>query len=301
MLSGSGDSRLELCMEICGSHCYSVMQGIGNVLILFYVTVADTLCDHLRSLAQTGKGKQKVCNVCFEKKPIDSHYITKGVLEGTCGKCQSILVVDQQKQSLTIMSPDGFKEKLECADCDGSTSHLEGKFIDRLLFTKHYKPGTGLHKDDALLFLSYAYRMLSMRNVLEYAVKDEVASYQDLESFMVQVWKIRRGLLPQTESYARDKVLFHVLTESETDAAEYRVTLTLCKGNLTDLDQSLGYCPLIYVRACHCCWAVLLGTHRATDLQRHFERMTHRIQDLLSKEKVEIRGFVRKNALQFKV
>ena len=184
-------------------------------------------------------------------------------------------MVDQRRQSLTITSPDGFKEKLECPECDSSTSFLEGKFINRLLFTKHYKPGTGLHEDDALLFLSYAYRMLSMRNVLQYAVEDEVASYQDLESFMIQVWKIRRGLPPQTESYARDKVLFHVFTDSETDAAEYRITLTLCKVDLTDLDQSLGSCPLIYVRALHCCWAVLLGTHRAADLQHHFERMIH--------------------------
>ena len=210
-------------------------------------------------------------------------------------------MVDQRRHSLTITSPDGFKEKLECPECDRSTSHLEGKFIERLLLTKYYKPGTGLHEDDALLFLYYAYRMLSMRNVLEYAVEDEVASYQDLESFMLQVWKIRRGLLPQTESFARDKVLFHVFTESETDAAEYRTTLTLCKVDLTDLDQSLGYCPLIYVRALHCCWAVLLGTHKAADLQHHFERMIHRIHQLLSKEKVEIRGFVRKNSLQFKV
>lgn len=269
--------------------------------MLFYVTGVDTLHVHLRSLVQTGKGKQKICNVCFEKKPIDSHYITRGVLEGTCGKCQSILVVDQRRHSLTITSPDGFKEKLECAECDCSTSHLEGKFIERLLFTGHYKPGIGLHEDDALVFLFYAYRMLSMRNVLQYAVEDEVASYEDLESFMEQVWKIRRGLLPQQESYARDKVLFHVFTESETADAEYRITLTLCKMDLTDLNHSLGCCPLIYAQALHCSWAVLLGEHRATELQHHFERMIHRIHHHLSKEKVEIRGFVRKNSLQFKV
>ena len=242
-----------------------------------------------------------MCNICFKKKPINSHIVSGGVLEGACENCQSILVVDQRRHSLTITSPDGFKEKLECAECDHSTSHLEGKFIERLLKTKYYKPGTGLHEDDALLFLSYAYRMLSMRNVLEYAVEDEVASYQDLESFMVEVWKIRRGLLPQTESFARDKVLFHVFTDSETDAAEYRITLTPCKVDLTDLDLSLGYCPLIYVRALHCCWAVLLGRHRAADLHDHFQRMIHGIDRLLSKEKVEIRGFVRKNSLQFKV
>ena len=271
--------------------------------MLFYVTGADTLRDHLRSLAQTGKGKQKVCNVCFEKKPIDSHYITKGVLEGTCGKCQSILVVDQQRHSLTITSPDGCKEKLECPECDCSTSLLEGKFINRLLFTEHYKPGTGLHEDDALVFLFYAHRMLSMRNVLQYAVKDKVASYEDLESFMEQVWKIRMGLLSpnEKEKYARDKILFHVFTESETADAEYRIMLTLCKVDLTDIDPSLGYCPLIYAQALHCCWAILLGKHRAADLQHHFERMIHRIHHHISKEKVEIKGFVRKNSLQFKV
>ena len=279
----------------------------GCFLMLFNATGADTLLhvlrDHLQSLAQSGKGKQKVCNVCFEKKPIDSHYITRGVLVGTCGKCQSILVVDQQRHSLTITSPDGLTEKLECAECDRSTSYLESRFINRLLSTEHYKPGTGFHKDDALVFLYYAYRMLSTRNVLQYAVEDEVATYEDLESFMVQVWKIRRDLLSpsEKESYARDKVLFHVFTKSETDDAEYCITLTLCKVDLTDLDQSLGCCPLIYAQALHCSWAVLLGEHRATDLQHHFERMIHRIHHHLSKEKVEIKGVVRKNSLQFKV
>ena len=276
-------------------------------MILFYVTDIDTLLHvlrgHLHSLKENGKGKQKVCNVCFKEKPIDSHYITKGVLVGSCGKCQSILVVDQQRHSLTITSPDGLTEKLECEECDRSTSHLESRFINRLLFVEHYKPGTGLHKDDALVFLFYAYRMLSTRNVLQYAVEDEVASYEGLESFMEQVWKIRRGLLSpsEKESYARDKVLFHVFTESETADAEYCITLTLCKVDLTDLDQSLGCCPLIYARALHCSWAVLLGDHRASELQHHFERMIHRICHHLSKEKVEIRGVVRKNSLRFKV
>ena len=249
-----------------------------------------------------------MCNICFKKKPINSHIVSCGVLEGACENCQSILIVDQRRHSLTITSPDGFKEKLECPECDRSTSHLEGEFKNRLFFTGHYKPGTGLHEDEALVVLFWGHRFLSMRNVLQYAVEDEVASHEDLESFMIQVWKIRRGLLLQTESllspsksYVRDKVLLHVFTESETAGAEYRITLTLCKVDLTDLDRSLGSCPLIYVRARHCCWAVLLGTHRAADLQHHFERMTHRIHHLLSKEKVEIRGFVRKNALQFKV
>lgn len=271
--------------------------------MLLYATVADTdvLHNHLRLLARTGKGKHKVCNVCFKEKPINSYIVSSGVLEKACEKSQSILIVDHRRPSLTITSSDGFKEKLECPECDGSTSHLESKFKKRLL--KNYKPSTGLDKDDVLVVLFWGHRFLSMRNVLQYAVKDKVASYEDLKSFMEQVWKIRRDLLPQSEkeSYARDKVLFHVFTESETDAAKYRVMLTPCKVDLTDLDQSLGCCPLIYVQALHCSWAVLLGEHRAADLQHHFERMIHRIHHLLSNEKVEIKGFVRKNSLQFKV
>ena len=273
--------------------------------MLFYVTGGDILLgelhDHLLSLAQTGKGKQKVCNVCFKKKPINSHIVSGGVLEGTCGMCQSILIMDDRRHSLTITSPDGFKEKLECAECDGSTSCLESKLINRLLLTRHYKPGIGLHIDDALVFLFYAYRMLSMRNVLQYAVEDDVASYEDLESFMEQVWKIRRGLLQQQEHYARDKVLFHVFTESETANTKYHIVLTLCKLDLTDLDHSQGCCPLIYAQARHCTCGVLIGKHRAADLQQHFQTMANGIRHHLSKEKIEIRGVVRKNSLQFKV
>lgn len=263
----------------------------------------QTLCRYLQSLADTGKGKKKACNVCFKEKPIDSHIITESLLEEACGdrECRSIILVDLERNSLTISTPTGWVEKLECGPCDRSTSKLEGEFVKR--FKNTYTPSTELHREDALLFLLYGYRVLSMRDVFKYAVNDKLASYKELETFMVQVWTIRRALLHGTKINfaATNRVLFHVFTPSETGASDYRITLTLCNVHLTDVDPDLGWCPLIYAKALHCCWAVLLGEHKAANIQKHFPRMISRIDHELSQEKIEPRGIVRKNSLKIKV
>jgi len=271
--------------------------------------------------------------VCFKEKPIDSHYISKGVLEETSGICQSILVVDQL--SLAIASPRTLTEKLECKACDRSTSYHEGEFKKRLLVTDHYKPGIGLHEDDALVLLFWGHRFLSARNVIQYAVQYNVAIFEDLQAFMVDVWKIRTKLLqlrnrvPQitfqesTELLQRsltfdprNRVLFYICTTlsvwksnhteefrifTESDP-EYRIILTLCKVDLSDLEQSLDCCSLIYFQALHCCWAVLLSRECIADkIQSHFPKVVNAIDNHLSQERIDIRGIVRKRGLVIKV
>ena len=266
-----------------------------------------TLCGYLGSLATTGVGDGKRCNVCFEKEPIDSHIITGKLLEAAFQgqECRTLLSVDMQRKLTTVITPATFVEKLECGGCDGSTSYLEGKFLRRLTC---YKPSTPLHENDVLIFLVYGYRMLCMRNVLQYAVKDKLASYGELQSFMVQVWTIRRALQKGREidfEGARNRVFFHVFTKADTDAStcSYRIELVLCSVDLTEVDPDLKCCPLIYTKALHCCWAVLLGDpqyHTAAHLQQFFLRMISRIDHQLSQEKV-VQGIVRKNSLKIKL
>ena len=259
---------------------------------------------HLQSLVCTGKGEKKVCNVCFKEKPIDSHIISKRVLDKAYEdrECRSIMLVDSQRP-LTISTPSAWVEKLECGQCDRSTSRLEGAFVTRF---HTYAPNIELHRQDALLFLLYGYRVLSMRKTFQYSVKDKLASYEELEAFMVQVWNIRRALLHGTEIdfSATNRVLFHVLTKRETKKSSYQIALVPCCVDLTAADPGhpdLKCCPLIYTKVRHCCWAVLLGDHTAADLQRHFWRMIDCIDCQLSQEKIEPQGIVRKNILRIEV
>lgn len=148
-----------------------------------------------------------------------------------------------------------------------------------------------------------------MRNILQYAVKDELASYKELELFMVQVWKIRRALMKQQREIrwneefdcARNRVLFHILTRNEAKRSGYRIALVLRNVDLTALDQDLTCCPLIYTKTLHCCWAVLLGEHKAANLQQHFPKIISCIDHQLSQEKIEPQGIVRKNSLKITV
>jgi len=264
----------------------------------------QTLDKYLESLADTGEGEKKVCNICFKEKPINSHIITERVLEEACGdrESRSIMFVDLERNSLTISTPARWVEKLECGRCDRSTSKLEGEFVQRLKNT--YTPSTELHERDALLFLFYSYRFLSMRDVFKYAV-DKLCSRYVLKEFMKQVWTIRRAWLhgkeTETDSSAIDRVLFYVFTQSETDTSNYQIILTPCVRDLSDVDPSLGCCPLIYAKVLHCCWAVLLGEYKAANIQKHFRRMIDSIDHELSQVKVEPRGIVRKNSLKSKV
>ena len=283
------------------------MQSL-NMLLTNAICTAG-LREHLRSLADTGKAL-KMCNVCFQRKPIDSHIISKGVLEKACkdGKHRTIMLVDSQRP-LTNTTPTTCVVKLECEKCDGSTSSEERAFIER------FDTYTKLESQDALLFLVYGYRFLNVRNILKYAVRDELANYEeDLEPFLIEVWNIRNSLLKCKEQVDREqvyraatsraatnRVLFQVLTESETDQCSYRFALVLCSVDLTAIDPDLKCCPLIYTRARHCCWVVLLGKHRAPDLQEHFPRMIYGIENHLSRVKIEPEGIVMKDRLKIKL
>lgn len=272
----------------------------------------QTFDKYLKSLANTGR-REKVCNICFKEKPIDSHVITERVLEEACGdrEWRSIMLVDRERNSLTISTPAGWVEKLECERCDRSTSKLEGKFFQRL--NTYYTPSTTkLHREDAQLFLVYTYRFLSMRDVFRYAENklcsyDEykLCSYDVLKEFMEQVWTFRRDLLHRKEteidSSAIDRVLFYVFTQSETDKCNYRIIIIPRIMDLSDVDPDLGRCPLIYFKALHCCLAVLLGEHKAANIQKHFRRMIDSIDNKLSQKKVEPRGIVEKDILEIKV
>lgn len=283
---------------------------ISKILCCIAGSSIQTLCGYLESLACTGVG-DKLCNVCFVGEPIDSHIITRKLLEAACEgqECRTLFLVDLKRKSTTIVSPTTWVQKLECEHCDNSTSHLEGGFVSRCL--KHYKPRIPLSRNDVLVFLLYGYRTLCMRNVLQYAVKDELASYKELESFMVQVWKIRRALMKQQREirwneefdWARNRVLFHVLTRAEAERSSYRIALVLCNVDLTALDQDLTSCPLIYTKTLHCCWAVLLGEHKAAKLQQHFLSIINCIDHQLSQEKIHVepQGIVRKNSLKITV
>lgn len=116
-----------------------LVMFISKILCCIAGSSIQTLCGYLESLACTGVG-DKVCNVCFVGEPIDSHIITRKLLEAACEgqECRTLFLVDLRRKSTTIVSPTTWVQKLECEHCDNSTSHLEGEFVSRCL--KHYKP-----------------------------------------------------------------------------------------------------------------------------------------------------------------
>ena len=242
--------------------------------------------------------------MCFEKKKLaNSHIISQKLLEGMCGKCQCIVLWEQQEASPIFKHPADLTEHLECSHCDSSTSDLEGISAKDLL-----SPEPDIEFEANILHVLFIVsRFLYTRNALQAVIP--TCNRGNVETFLKTVRTIRLHLLELRQGKVRihdclqrlsefipkNQVLEHVYTKE----SKYSIVLTSYNA-CTELPHPLGSTFLIYLRVHDCCWGILLGKHTAKEIQLYFSKVIDSIEKNLPEPEINNWAMVHKTPLQRK-
>ena len=218
-----------------------------------------------------------------------------------CGKCQCIVLWEQQEASPIFKHPADLTEHLECSHCDSSTSDLEGISAKNLLSSE---PDIQFEAN-ILHVLVIVSRFLFTRNALQALIPTR--NHGNVETFMktvriirLRLQKLRQGKLrirdclqPLSELIPKDQILTQVYPKE----SKYNIVL-ISYNACTELPGSTF---LIYLRVHRCCWGILLGKHTAKEIQPYFSKVIDSIEKNLPEPEINNWAMVHKTPLQRKI